>query len=40
MKKCCEVKVNKIEFIALRVGYTLYTGWVMSANILGVTYYL
>jgi len=40
MRKCCEVKVNMIEFIAIRIGFTLYTGWVTAATILGVTFFL
>ena len=40
MRKCCEVKVNVIEFVAIRIGMTLYTGWVTAATILGVTFFL
>jgi hypothetical protein len=40
MRKCCEVKVNIIEFVAIRIGFTLYTGWVTAATILGVTFFL
>jgi hypothetical protein len=40
MRKSCEVKVNIVEFVAIRIGFTLYTGWVTAATILGVTYFL
>ena len=40
MRKSCEYKVNIVEFIALRIGFSLYTGWVTAATILNVSFFL
>jgi len=40
MQKSTRAKINTIEFISIRCGITIYTGWVTAATILGVTYVL
>ena len=37
---CTRSKVNTIEWISLRCGFTIYAGWVTAATILNVTYML
>ena len=32
--------VNWIEFITMRLGFSIYTGWVTAATILNITYTL
>lgn len=33
-------KLNVVEFISLRIGFTIYSGWVMAASIINTTYFL
>jgi len=40
MMKSTRSKVNVVEFISLRIGFTLYTGWVTAATILNVSFFL
>ena len=40
MRKTCETKVDIVEFVALRIGFTIYTGWVTAATIIGVSLFL
>ena len=40
MQKSTRAKVNAIEFISLRMGFTIYTGWVTAATILNTTFFL
>ena len=40
MRQSTRSKVNTFEFITLRCGFTIYTGWVTAATILNVTFFL
>jgi len=40
MQKSTRAKVNVVEFISLRMGFTIYTGWVTAATILNTTFFL
>ena len=40
MQKATRNKINVIEFISLRCGFTIYTGWVTAATILNTTFFL
>ena len=33
-------KLNMVELVSLRVGFTIYTGWVTAASIIGVCFFL
>ena len=40
MRQTTRSKVNAFEFITLRCGFTIYTGWVTAATILNTTFFL
>jgi len=40
MRHATRSKVNVVEFISLRLGFTIYTGWVTAATILNVSFFL
>jgi len=40
MRKSVRAKVNTIEFIGMRCGFSMYTGWVTAATFLNVTFML
>lgn len=40
MNQSTRTKVNEYEFITLRIGFSLYSGWVMAACIIGVAFFL
>ena len=40
MMKSTRAKVNAIEVISLRVGFTIYSGWVTAATILNISFFL
>jgi len=40
MQKTTRAKVNIVEFVTLRMGFTIYTGWVTAATILNTTFFL
>jgi len=40
MGKSTRAKVNVVEFISLRCGFSIYTGWVTAATILNTTFFL
>ena len=40
MRQTVRTKVNAFEFVVLRCGFTIYTGWVAAATIIGVTIFL
>ena len=40
MGKSTRAKVNVVEFISLRCGFTNYTGWVTAATILNTSFFL
>ena len=37
MRKATRAKVNDSEIITLRVGFSIYSAWVMAATIVGIT---
>jgi benzodiazapine receptor len=40
MQKTTRAKLNVVEFISLRMGFSIYTGWVTAATILNATFFL
>lgn len=40
MRQSTRTKVNAVEFICLRCGFSMYTGWVTAATFLNVTFAL
>ena len=40
MQKAVRAKINTMEFISLRCGFTIYTGWLTAATILNAAIFL
>jgi len=40
LMKITRAKCNMVEIITLRIGFSLYTGWVTAASIINVTFFL
>ena len=40
LMKITRAKCNMLEIFTLRIGFSLYTGWVTAASIINVTFFL